>query len=110
MLPPQSSTHQLISDGSGHWGCGAIFNNLWIQWPWPEQWATTTIAPKELAPIVMAIALWGPQLAHSKVCSLCDNMAVVYTINKKISQRPQALQVHALAMPALCHFRHHTSC
>ena len=48
-----------------------------------------SIAPKELVPIVIAMALWGPQIASSKVCSLCDNMAVVYTINKKSARDPK---------------------
>ena len=41
------------------------------------QWADKTIAPKELVPIVIALALRGPQWAGEKVCALCNNMAVV---------------------------------
>ena len=96
IFPPQVTKHQLVSDASGHWGCGALFNTLCIQWPWPENWAEVSIAPKELAPIVMAVALWGPQLAHSKVCSLCDNMAVVCTINKKSARDPRLSRLMGL--------------
>ena len=47
-----------------------------------------TIAPKELAPIILAVAMWGPQGVGSKVCAQCDNMAVVYAINKKSGRDP----------------------
>lgn len=54
----------------------------------PNHWAGINIAPKELVPIVMATGLWGSQWAVSKVCVLCDNMAVVYAINKKSAREP----------------------
>ena len=88
VLPPQAPSYYLTSDASGSWGCSAIFNNLWIQLPWPGEWAQMSIAPKEPAPIVFAVALWGPQWAGSKVCSQCDNTAVVCAINKKSARDP----------------------
>ena len=66
MIPPTATSHVLTSDASGHWGCGAVFQNLWIQLPWPQQWECVTIAPKELAPIVLAVATWGPQWSGQK--------------------------------------------
>ena len=77
VLPQLSPSHTLASDASGSWGCGAVYENLWIQLQWPRGWAPISIAPKELAPIIMAVALWGPQWSGSRVCVLCDNMAVV---------------------------------
>ena len=66
MIPPTATSHVLTSDASGHWGCGAVFQNLWILLPWPQQWACVTIAPKELAPIVLAVATWGSQWSGQK--------------------------------------------
>ena len=88
VLPPEAPSYYISSDASGSWGCGVIFNNLWIQLPWPVEWAQVSIAPKELTPIVFAVALWGPQWAGNKVCCQCDNAAVVCAINKKSARDP----------------------
>ena len=88
VLPQAAPSHYITSDASGSWGCGATYENLWLQLAWPSHWAGASIAPKELAPIVMATALWGPQWAGSKVCTLCDNTAVVYAVNKKSAKDP----------------------
>ena len=88
VLPPTTPVHYLTSDVSGGWGCGATYRNLWLQLSWPSHWSRITIAPKEMAPIVLAMALWGPQWAGSRVCSLCNNAAVVCAINKKSARDP----------------------
>ena len=88
MLPPSAPTYYLTSDASGVWGCVAIFNDRWFQLEWPSQWSNTNIAPKELVPIVVAVALWGPQWAGQKICSRCDNIAVVCAINKRSARDP----------------------
>ena len=101
MVPPSTPTYVVTSDASGGWGSAAIFNNLWFQLEWPSQWADKTIAPKELVPIVIAMALWGPQWAGEKVCALCDNMAVVCAVNKK-SARDPALSTLLRILCILC--------
>ena len=83
VMPPPEPSHHLISDASGSWGHGAIWANQWLQQSWPADWAEVSIAPKELVPIVMAVALWGQQWAGTRVRIHCDNMAVVHAINKK---------------------------
>ena len=88
VIPHATPSHMITSDASGGWGCWAVYQNLWIQLPWPHHWADVTIAPKELAPIILAVALWGPQWTGSKVCAQCDNMAVVYAVNKKSARDP----------------------
>ena len=50
------------TDASGLWGCGAVFGNHWFQWPWPVEWNSIGIVAKELAPIVIGHAVWGPYL------------------------------------------------
>ena len=88
MLPSSTPDQYITSDASGSWGCGVIYQNLWIQVAWPSQWADVSIAPKEMAPIVMAVALWGLQWKGTRVCSLCDNATVVHIINKKAARDP----------------------
>ena len=50
----------LFTDASGSFGTGAWFNEYWFQLPWPQavvvKWS---IAAKELAPVVIAVAVWG---------------------------------------------------
>ena len=88
VIPQATPSRSITSDASGRWGCGAIFNNLWMQLQWPPEWAPVSIAPKELVPIVLAVAMWGPQWGSSKICAHCDNMAVVYAVNKKSARDP----------------------
>ena len=53
----------LHTDASGTWGCGALLYPQWFQLQWPEAWSSVAIMIKELVPIVLACAVWGPRLA-----------------------------------------------
>ena len=99
-FPAPTPSNFIISDALGGWGCAAIFNNLWLHFQWPSSWLDISIAPKELAPIVMAMALWGPQWTNTQVCALCDNMAVVAAVNKKVARDPALSRLlRILCMP-----------
>lgn len=74
------------TDASGSWGCGASWQDQWFQLPWDKKWKDYQIAVKELLPIVLACALWGPQWQHKQVLALCDNMAVVQVIAAQTSK------------------------
>ena len=88
IMPPSGPTIFVVSDASGSWGCGATYENLWFQMQWPGSWAALSIAPKELAPIVVAVVLWGPHWANKHICCLCDNTAVVAAVNKGAARDP----------------------
>lgn len=97
-MPPESPAFTLVSDASGSWGCGAVPGTRWFQLPWPASWQNIPISPKELVPIIVAVALWGPLWAGSKVRCLCDNMAVVYAVNKGAAKDPHLMRLlHILA-------------
>ncbi len=51
------------------------------------------IAPKELVPIIAAIAVWGTYWAGQRICCLCDNMAVVFAVNKGSAKDPQLMRL-----------------
>lgn len=70
------------TDASGSWGCGAYFNGRWWQWQWPPEWAPIAIMAKELVPIVLSCAVWGPQLSRKSILFQCDNTGVVAAVNK----------------------------
>ena len=46
------------SDVSGSWGCGAVWQDLWIQCPWNNVWSEKGRATKGLLPSILAIAIW----------------------------------------------------
>lgn len=94
------STHQflclghpeihLFTDASGSWGCGAFVSPRWIQVEWPSGTKLNSIALKELVPIVLAAAVWGPQWAGKSVLCHSDNSAVVSQVNSIHARDPKA--------------------
>lgn len=82
-LMPRWSLPTIVveSDASGSWGCGARWGSQWFQWQWLEDVPDWSIAPKELLPILFAVAVWGPQWVGRLVMCQCDNMAVVSVVN-----------------------------
>ena len=52
------------SDASGSWGCGAVWNNRWLQVSWLEvpEFVKAPIAAKELLPIVGGSCIMGKRV------------------------------------------------
>ena len=82
--------HHLYTDAAGSWGCGAWAEPHWLQVPWSNQTPLTTIATKELFPIVLALAVWGRLWRGHLVLCHCDNTAVVSQVNRLHARDPQA--------------------
>ena len=78
--------HIITSDASGTWGCGAVFESQWLQLAWSREWTELDIMAKELVPIVLNCAIWGPLLSGSSVEFHCDNSSVVSSITKGSSK------------------------
>ena len=91
ILPEVEPSHFLYSDASGTWGCGAFWGSFWFQIQWIESWRNVHIAAKELAPIVVAVALWGHLWRGRRICCYCDNVAVVFALNKGSARDPQLM-------------------
>ena len=83
----------LVSDASGSWGCGAYCGKNWFQLKWVGPMASSHITVKELAPIVVASAIWGSLWKGSTVKVLCDNEAVVAILNKGSSHDPEVMHL-----------------
>ena len=83
----------LWTDASGAWGCGAAWEHRWIQCPWNGIWQSESIATKELLPIVLAVAVWGPHWQSKHLLVRCDNMAVVQVINAQNCRDPSLLHL-----------------
>ena len=76
----------IFTDASGRWGCGAYWNTQWFKAPWSSTWQQVNIVTKELVPVILALAVWGEQLASLHVQIYSDNMAVVEVIRAKSSK------------------------
>ena len=83
----------LTSDASGSWGCGAFSDKDWFMLQWSGPIASFHITIKELAPIVLAAAIWGKKWRGKTVKVQCDNMAVVYLINDGSSRDEEAMHL-----------------
>ena len=62
--------------------------------PVAECWSSVHITVKELAPIVVACALWGNRWKGATVLCRCDNAAVVSIVNSGSSK--DALAMHLM--------------
>ena len=93
--PRRQPTHSLWSDASGSWGCGALSHTFhWFQVQWPQSWQQCHITAKEMVPVVVAVAVWGPDWHTSTVQAFLDNMAVVCALSAGTARDP--LQMHLL--------------
>ena len=84
----------LTSDASGSWGCGAFTSTgQWFQLALPDSWQEVHITVKELLPIVLAAATWGPLWRGFTVSCRCDNAAVVAIVNSGRSRMDRAMHL-----------------
>ena len=68
------------------WGCRAFTSRgAWFQVRWPKSWESMHITVKELAPIVLACGVWGPEW--------CDNAAVVAIVRSGTCKHPLAMHL-----------------
>ena len=74
----------LYTDASGSWGCGASWNQHWFQLKWDVRSQSLPIPVKEMLPIIISAAIWGPQWrAAKRITCCCDNAAVVAALSSR---------------------------
>ena len=78
--------YHIYTDASGSWGSGAVFASYWFQLPWSTEWSSVNIMAKELVPIIISCAVWGPLLQKSSTEFHCDNQDLIASINKGSSK------------------------
>ena len=84
----------LTFDMSGSWGCGAFTSTgQWFQLVFPDSWQEVHITMKELLPIILAAAIWGPLWRGFTVSCRCDNSAVVAIVNSGWSRMDRAMHL-----------------
>ena len=106
-LMPRLSLPAVIveSDASGSWGCGALWGTQWFQWQWRDGAPEWLIAPKELLPILFAVAVWGPHWVGRLVVCQCDNMAVVSVVNSGYSRDNAMMHLLRCLFFMVAHFQ-----
>ena len=70
--PPTNHDVCIQTDASGSWGCAAFFQGEWFQLPWNDAWTPVGIMAKELAPILLSVAVWGTRIIKKHVLFQCD--------------------------------------
>ena len=106
---PDPSIH-VYSDASGTYGFGAVVEGLgWVQGQWPPAWSEIAIACKELVPVVVAAALWGPHWSGKHVRFHSDNMAVVSVLTSRTAKDPLLLHLLRCFSFYCAHFCFHVS-
>ena len=83
----------LYSDASGGFGCGAWWGHRWLQFAWPDQWGGRNITLKELVPVVLACAVWGPLWFGARVVAHVDNEAAVAVLNSGYSKEGEIMHL-----------------
>ena len=83
----------IYTDVSGSWGCGGFFHEKWFQFAWTAEWSKIGIMTKELLPIVISCAVWGPKLYQKSIELQCDNTGAVSAINKGSSKDKTAMHL-----------------
>jgi len=104
--PPLMQTVTLVSDASGNWGCGAFWGRDWFHLPWNNALQDSHISTKELAPIVLATAVWGRAWQGHTIHVLSDNTAAVAAVNNCTS----ALEKSAHLLRCLAFLTAHHQC
>ena len=91
--PPHCTQLELASDASGSWGCGAWHGSSWFQLQWDDRAASLPIMVKELLPIVLACAVWGPAWSNHRVVCHCDNQAVVACLRSRSTRENHCMHM-----------------
>lgn len=81
----------IVSNASGLWGCGAL--RFQLSWAGLGTSKEQSITVKELLPIVIVAALWGPEWSGKIVRAECDNSAVVSIVNSGSSREPEDMHL-----------------
>ena len=79
--PPLADLLTLETDASD-WGCGGRCNGLFFSCEWPAALRSWSINARELAAVVLAFVIMGPEFHRHHVSVSCDNMAAVAVLQR----------------------------
>jgi hypothetical protein len=87
-----NSVLNLASDVSNA-GMGAVFNNAWWFAPFDQTHLAFPIAWRELYAVLVACRVWGHALSSRRLMIACDNIAIVFSVNKGTSKNPNIMSL-----------------
>ena len=88
---------RVVSDASGHWGCGVYCLPKWMTLQWTPCLQGKSIQVKELIPVVLAAGVWGRGWTGKVVEFVVDNQAVVAVLQSGYSKEEHLM--HLLRVP-----------
>jgi hypothetical protein len=80
MIPasvPSTAPHLRLETDASDWGYGGCCGNIYFSGAWTAEQRTWSINARELAAVVLAFVLFGPEFHRSHIAILCDNMVAV---------------------------------
>ena len=88
-----------MTDASGQFGCGRLWQNKWFQIEWKPEYRIekrcqlqNSIMLRKLLPVIITGAIWGPQWRNS-IKFYCNNEGGVAAINSGYSKIPGILHL-----------------
>lgn len=98
---------QITSYASGSVGFGVYFWGHWCAEEWPREWLESEIVRDltflEFFPLLVALHIWGGDLANRTVHFWSDNLAVVQVVNTLTSKSPRVMGlVREFTLLCLC--------
>ena len=68
---------------SSNWNNVHVYSTeVKFQWSWSKQWEPVGIMARELVPIVLSCAVWGPYFARCITMFQCDNPGLIAVIKR----------------------------
>ncbi|WAR22977.1 LOW QUALITY PROTEIN: hypothetical protein MAR_036646, partial [Mya arenaria] len=81
-----STTLKFFTDAAGSKGFACTHGSSWTFGIFPQKVKQHHISILELYPIALAVTMFGHLWQNINICFICDNMAVVYCLNKQSSK------------------------
>ena len=110
-LTPLEPVVEMASDASD-WGCRVWHGSQWLVVQWESNVRNLDISCRELIPIILAAATWGPHWRGHRMTCHCDNQVVVACLRSHSSSQPGSGSLPALTLepPAESDAPHLLSC
>ena len=96
---------RVVSDASGHWGCGVYCLPKWMTLQWTPCLQGKSIQVKELIPVVFAAGVWGREWTGKVAEFVVDNQAVVAVLRSGYSKEEHLMHLLQVLVWLASHFQ-----